>query len=95
MAGDFGVGAIGDDYRGPPLESPERCFHLVQTENQDDSFKTKGVADLEEALVFRADLSFHAPDPDSGLGSVRDGLLITRVENINELCVICSRRTVV
>lgn len=40
-------------------------------------------------------LGLHASNPDSGLCAVGDGLLVSRVEDVDELCVVCSRRAVV
>lgn len=40
-------------------------------------------------------LGLHASNPDSGLCAVGDGLLVSRVEDVDELCIVCSRRAVV
>lgn len=41
------------------------------------------------------DLGFHPANANSGLIPVCDGLLVSRIENINELGIVCSRRTVI
>lgn len=40
-------------------------------------------------------LGLHASNPNSGLGTVGDGLLVPRVEDVNQLGIICSRGAVI
>lgn len=40
-------------------------------------------------------LGLHASKPNSGLRTIGDGLLVSRVEDVNELGIICSRGAVV
>lgn len=40
-------------------------------------------------------LGLHASNPNSGLCAIGDGLLVSRVEDVNEFGIICSRGAVV
>lgn len=47
---------------------------------------------MTEVLTY---LGLHASKPDSGLRTIGDGLLVSRVEDVNELGIIRSRGAVV
>lgn len=95
MAGDLGMCAVGNDDRRPTLERPKSCFHLSQTRRWS---QCQLLLIQPTMLIFSyrpADLGLHATKADSGLGAIRDGLLVSGIEYINELGIICSWRTVI
>lgn len=97
VACDFRMCAVGDDHRRPTLEGPECCFHLmIQTPQwsiMQPSLSTLHFDIKSKPLL--ADLGFHPPEADSGLGAVRDGLLVSGIKDIDELGIICSWGAVV
>ena len=46
-------------------------------------------------LVATTNLCLHSAHADPGLGAVGDGLLVSRVEDVDELCIIRSRGAIV